>query len=803
MAQSLIGNLAVNLSMETAAFEAGATRASKALKKTQREFAAMGDKFTSIGKTMTLGITAPLAAIALKSFDTAKDVEEMQSAFDVTFGSMSASVRKWAEETGNAMGRSTQEIQSGALAFQELFSKALDPAKSAAMSKSFAVLTQDLASFKNLSNEVAQQKLFSGLSGEAEPLRAVGVFLSEAKVQAAALALGLVAVNGKLTEEQKILARAAVIQQELNKASGDVLRTQGSTANKLKEVKAQWEELQVIIGEKVIPLLKPLIEKLVSVLEWFVKLPKPVQDTALAIVAVTAAIGPSLIGIGGLIKAAGLLLPLMVATGPAGTTAAVGLGSMTAVLGPLAIAAGIAYLAFKNWDKIKPIVDDVAANFKTKTGEIQTYLDGLNGRIAALDKRMGSPSKTEITDAIGKAFVDMAADVQAATDQANADIKTFDAGIESELASAMATVERWDASIAQSLRSAGDKWEAFSARAHTAVGNMVTKISAWLGPKLSAAVEGAKSAAQKVGDWFYKMQDRVTGHSYVPDMIAAIGVEMAKLDALMVAPAKAAASETADAMRDLQGRVSNLLAELFPEQAQEILFKKQLADINAEAMRANWSVGALAETIERLKVARGLVKIETEELTAEGESDSSNMPNEWGVFMFEQLGKFGDEAKKTTAEVAESFGQMATDAIGSVRSMVDSFKSGDILGGIQDLLDLVVNVISALGSIGVIKGAAPAFGGPRAKGGPVVPGKSYLVGENGPEFVTPRRRGFVHPNGSGGGSSRVQIVPSPYFHAVVDGRVVKGAAPMAAQAAMIGASAGESRIMRRASRRLP
>lgn len=41
--------------------------------------------------------------------------------------------------------------------------------------------------------------------------------------------------------------------------------------------------------------------------------------------------------------------------------------------------------------------------------------------------------------------------------------------------------------------------------------------------------------------------------------------------------------------------------------------------------------------------------------------------------------------------------------------------------------------------------------GRKAKGGPMSPGRTYLVGEEGPELVTPTRSGFVHPNGSGGG----------------------------------------------------
>lgn len=241
----------------------------------------MGSAFKKVGVALVAaGITNVLFDFGKKSVQAAIDAEEMGSAFNVVFGSMAEDVRAWAEETGNALGRSTQEIQRGALAFQELFGKALQPEKAAELSKQFAVLTQDLASFKNLSNEVAQQKLFSGLTGEAEPLRAVGVFLNETAVKAKAAELGLRGVNGVLTDQEKIVARAAVIQEQLAQASGDVARTSGSTANQIKTYEAAVEELQVAIGSKLLPQLTPLITLTAEVVTLMAQAAQNINVTA-------------------------------------------------------------------------------------------------------------------------------------------------------------------------------------------------------------------------------------------------------------------------------------------------------------------------------------------------------------------------------------------------------------------------------------------------------------------------------------------------------------------------------------------
>ncbi|MEE9923961.1 MAG: phage tail tape measure protein [Brucella anthropi] len=45
----------------------------------------------------------------------------------------------------------------------------------------------------------------------------------------------------------------------------------------------------------------------------------------------------------------------------------------------------------------------------------------------------------------------------------------------------------------------------------------------------------------------------------------------------------------------------------------------------------------------------------------------------------------------------------------------------------------------------------PGVDGKKAKGGPVSAGSSYLVGEEGPEIITPDRNGYVHPNGEAPG----------------------------------------------------
>jgi hypothetical protein len=333
----------------------------------------IGSSMQKLGVGLTVGVTAPLGFFAKGAAQAAIDAQEMESAFAVVFGGMADDVSAWAERTGDALGRSTQEIQRGALAFQELFGKALDPAQSAELSKQFTVLTQDLASFKNLSNEVAQQKLFSGLVGEAEPLRAVGVFLSENALQARAAAMGLGDFSKELTDQEKIVVRAAEIQAQLAMANGDVARTGDSTANQIRRSQAAFEELQITVGTKLLPVLTPLIEKLGAALEWFTSLPTPVQDTVLVVAGLAVALGPILTVLGTLVTIA----PAIATAFGVIKLAALGLMANPFILAFAAVLAGV-YLAWQNWDKITAIVQRVYNGVKTwlqdKLGAVFNWL---------------------------------------------------------------------------------------------------------------------------------------------------------------------------------------------------------------------------------------------------------------------------------------------------------------------------------------------------------------------------------------------------------------------------------------------
>lgn len=230
-----------------------------------RVFQGIGLSIGTMAWTKLSGAIGSVGDVVGDAIDAASDLNESLSKSQVVFGRSATAIEAWAGTMARAGGLSKQAALEAAASFGNLFTGlGQSQASAAEMSKRLVQLASDLASFNNLDPTEALEKLRSGLAGETEPLRSVGVFLTEAKVKAKAMEMGLADAHGELSEGAKVLARYQLILDETKTAQGDFARTADSVANKQRQLNAEIENLKAQLGEALLPVQKDVLSGLLD-----------------------------------------------------------------------------------------------------------------------------------------------------------------------------------------------------------------------------------------------------------------------------------------------------------------------------------------------------------------------------------------------------------------------------------------------------------------------------------------------------------------------------------------------------------
>lgn len=321
----------------------------KAAERSARDVAG---KMRGLGNGLSLGLTLPLLAVGKAAVGAASDTVEAVNKTNVVFGASAQVVTSFAETSAKAFGISKREALGAAGTFGNLFrAMGVGEKQSAKTSVEFTKLAGDLASFNNADPAEVLDALRSGLLGEAEPLRKFGVQLSETRVAAVALAEGIVApvknmdkitsaglavedaslkvtaaikkhgegsiearkamdalekkeatlknaMKGTvpvLTDEQKLLARRAIIMKDTTLAQGDFSRSLStSAANQERVSKATADDAQANLGKVLLPLYQSAVQVLGQVAGGFAKLGPTGQKAVVVTAGLLAVLGPLL-----------------------------------------------------------------------------------------------------------------------------------------------------------------------------------------------------------------------------------------------------------------------------------------------------------------------------------------------------------------------------------------------------------------------------------------------------------------------------------------------------------------------------
>ena len=130
------------------------------------------------------------------------------------------------------------------------------------MSTGAVELAADMASFYNLEHEDALNKIKSGLVGEAEPLKQLGILVDEATIKTAAYEGGIASFGSELSATQKVQARWLAIQNQTIKAQGDLARTIESPSNAIKLMRGQIVQASIDLSVSLLPAFEIVVDVL-------------------------------------------------------------------------------------------------------------------------------------------------------------------------------------------------------------------------------------------------------------------------------------------------------------------------------------------------------------------------------------------------------------------------------------------------------------------------------------------------------------------------------------------------------------
>lgn len=258
MAKTTVSELQVLISANATAFQAQLD----AVKKQMVSMGAISNKTSGkLGaglKSTALRYIGLGAAItgAFKAMKAASSYIEDENLFAVSMRNAADSTRAWSDQVERSVGVSGAWLRkyTGIMTNMSA-SMGLSHKEASKLGKNVALLSQDLASFYNISPEAAFEKMQSAMAGMPRPLQELGIMVRDQELEQTALAMGIRKTNGEFTSAQKALLTYETVIRSTKNAQGDLARTLNTPANQMRMLATNARNLGVAIGTMFQPLL--------------------------------------------------------------------------------------------------------------------------------------------------------------------------------------------------------------------------------------------------------------------------------------------------------------------------------------------------------------------------------------------------------------------------------------------------------------------------------------------------------------------------------------------------------------------
>lgn len=214
---------------------------------------------------VSLKAIATYLANAVTKFN---DFYEATDLFNNAMGELSGQATELINKMESLLGIDPTEAMTNIATIQSLatsFGLASD--KAYILSKNLTQLAYDESSYWNKDTATTFTAISSAISGELEPIRRLGVDLSQARLQQELLALGFNKQVSSLSQADKAVLRYIAIMKQTTNVQGNLAQTISSPANMVRILKSEISQLAKAVGQLLYPAFKAILPVLIAAVD--------------------------------------------------------------------------------------------------------------------------------------------------------------------------------------------------------------------------------------------------------------------------------------------------------------------------------------------------------------------------------------------------------------------------------------------------------------------------------------------------------------------------------------------------------
>lgn len=276
-----VGNAFAKLPPQLSKVVTQANRVTAANEKQRKSYLSLSNQMNgfmrNMAKLVSLKAIAEYLGNAVAKFN---DFYEATDLFHNAMGNLSGEADTLISKMQGLLGVDPTKAMTYMATIQSLgtsFGLASD--KAYILSKNLTQLAYDEGSYWNKNVAETFTAMSSAISGEIEPIRRLGIDLTQARLQQELLALGFNKQVSSLSQADKAVLRYIAIMKQTANIQGNLAQTIQSPANQIKILKAQLDMLAKSVGSLLYPAMKSILPPLIAAVqlirefvEWVAKL---------------------------------------------------------------------------------------------------------------------------------------------------------------------------------------------------------------------------------------------------------------------------------------------------------------------------------------------------------------------------------------------------------------------------------------------------------------------------------------------------------------------------------------------------